>query len=145
MVVALASPLHVGVYRHGNLIEQHQSMEHTSDALPVILKTFLDGYTIERLLFARGPGSFMSIKISYIFLKTLSITLGIPLLASDGFAFNEGRPIKALAQRYFVKEGSTITTRQYDEAIEQHFALPMLLDETHFSEQSEPLYMLPAV
>ena len=137
--------MHVGVYQHGKRIEEHQSAEHTSDALPLILKALLDRYSVENLFFARGPGSFMSIKISYIFLKTLSITLGIPLRASDGFTFNEGRPIKAMRQLYFVKEEGVIATRLFNEAVEQHFVLPIILDETQFDEQSEPLYMLPAV
>lgn len=87
----------------------------------------------------------MSIKITYIFLRTLSIALGIPLFASDGFTFNNGRPIKAMRQLYFVKEEGVITTQTFDTAQEQIFTLPALLDESDFDTQNEPLYMLPAV
>lgn len=87
----------------------------------------------------------MSIKITYIFLKTLSIALDIPLWASDGFTFNNGRPIKAMRQLYFVKEEGLITTRIFDTVQEQTFTLPITLDETEFNTDNEPLYMLPAV
>lgn len=87
----------------------------------------------------------MSIKITYIFLKTLSIALDIPLFASDGFAFNNGRPIKAMRQLYFVKEEGEITTRILETVQEQTFILPEILNEIDFDTNSEPLYMLPAV
>ena len=145
VVVALASPLHVGVYEDGHLVEHIQSTEHTSEALPLLFEALANHYTFQRLFFARGPGSFMSIKISYIFLKTLSIALNIPLYASNGFVFNEGRPIKALRKLYFVQEEGIIKTRTYEEPQEQSFDLPQVLDTTCFSEETEPLYMLPAV
>jgi len=87
----------------------------------------------------------MAIKITYIFLKTLSITLGIPLFACDGFAFNEGRAIRAMRNLYFIKEAEAITTMRFESPIEQHFSLPNVLDETLFNDEIEPLYMLPAV
>lgn len=87
----------------------------------------------------------MAIKITYIFLKTLSITLGVPLLACDGFAFNEGRAIRAMRNLYFIKEAEEITTVRLEVPVEQHFVLPTVLDETLFNDEIEPLYMLPAV
>ena len=87
----------------------------------------------------------MAIKITYIFLKTLSISLNIPLFACDGFRFNEGRPIRAMRNLYFIKETEAITTIRLESPVEQHFTLPMDLDETLFNNEIEPLYMLPAV
>jgi len=145
VVISLTSPLHVGIYEHHNLIDAHTTHEQTSEGLPKVFEILLQTYTPKRLFFARGPGSFMSIKISYIFLKTLSIAFGIPLYASDGFTFNEGRPIKALRQLYFVKCDGEIETRNFELPQEQHFKLPQILDENSFSDANEPLYMLPAV
>ncbi len=145
MVISLSSPLHVGIYEHHRLMDSHTSYEHTSEALPKLFDTLLQTNTPKRLFFARGPGSFMSIKISYIFLKTLSIALGIPLYASDGFVFNEGRPIKAIRQLYFVKCDDVIETRILELPQEQYFSLPEILDEKNFGDTTEPLYMLPAV
>lgn len=87
----------------------------------------------------------MAIKITYIFLRTLSIALRIPLLACDGFVFNGKKPIRAMRNLYFVKEAEEITTIRLEESVEQHFALPHTLDETSFTHDIEPLYMLPAV
>lgn len=120
-------------------------MDQTSEALPLLFESILKEYAPKRLFFARGPGSFMAIKITYIFLKTLSITLGIPLLACDGFVFNERRPIRAMRNLYFIKETEEITTIRLENSVEQHFTLPMDLDETLFNNEIEPLYMLPAV
>jgi len=112
--VALSSPLHVGLYEDTVLIEQYSLSEQTSEALPQIFEKISKTYRVKQLFFAKGPGSFMSIKVSYIFLKTLSITLGIPLYATDGFTFNGGAPIKAMRQLYFVKEDNTIVTKIFE-------------------------------
>ena len=107
----------------------------------------LQRYQPKRLLFARGPGSFMAIKITYLFLRTLSIARNIPLLATDGFAFNQNTPIKATGSLYFSKENGKISTRKIDIEKEKiyPFALPEQLDDAIFSDETEPLYVLPAV
>ncbi len=87
----------------------------------------------------------MAIKITYIFLKTLSISLNIPLFACDGFRFNEGRPIRAMRNLYFIKTEGLISTKRFNDDIEQKFMLPDVLNEAFFSDDVEPLYMLPAV
>ncbi|WP_263832207.1 hypothetical protein [Sulfurospirillum oryzae] len=87
----------------------------------------------------------MAIKITYIFLKTLSIALKIPLLACDGFVFNQSRPIRAMRNLYFIKEAHEIVMKRLDDPIEQSFTLPEVLDEALFNDDVEPLYMLPAV
>jgi len=120
-------------------------MDQTSEALPSLFEAILKEFQPMRLFFARGPGSFMAIKITYIFLKTLSIAHSIPLLACDGFVFNEGRAIRAMRNLYFIKRAQEITTMHLDSPIEQHFTLPNVLDETLFNDENEPLYMLPAV
>lgn len=120
-------------------------MEQTSEVLPVLFEEILQEYAPKQLFFARGPGSFMAIKITYIFLRTLSISLGIPLLACDGFMFNERKPIRAMRNLYFVKEAEKITTVRLEEPVEQHFSLPQILNKDLFNDEIEPLYMLPAV
>ena len=144
-MIALSSPLHVGIYEDQKCIEKFQTEMQTSEGLPLLFQAILARYTPRRLFFAKGPGSFMSIKIAYIFLKKLSIVHRIPLLASDGFVFNQGRPIKAMRQLYFVKNEQGIQTTLFDTPQEQCFALPLMLEESLFDENSEPLYMLPAV
>ena len=144
-MISLSSPLHVGIYNNKQLIKQYESEEKTSEVLPILFKEILENFTCKRLFFAKGPGSFMAIKISYVFLKTLSISLGVPLYACDGFAFNASRPIRAMRNLYFIKENEHIITQRLDKEIEQVFDLPNYLDETKFDENTDPLYMLPAV
>lgn len=87
----------------------------------------------------------MSIKASYLFLKTLQISLDIPFLACDGFAFNDNSPIKAIGNKWFVKENDDIVLGAKDALHVKEFSLPKLLDISSFSQNTEPLYVLPAV
>ncbi len=89
----------------------------------------------------------MAIKISYIFLKTLSIVKDIPLFAADAFVFNGETPIKAVGKLYFVKENGIIRTKKLDLNNKElsPLNLPLILDKTLFSKETEPLYILPAV
>lgn len=144
-MISLSSPLHVGIYENNHLIEKHETKEQTSEALPLLFESILKKYDCRRLFFARGPGSFMAIKITYIFLRTLSIALSIPLFACDGFVFNNQRPIRAMRNLYFTKDKEEIQTIFLDESVEQVFNLPEHLDESLFSENTQPLYILPAV
>lgn len=147
VVISLTSPLLIGIYEDGILTESHTSGEKTSEVLPQLMHEIVTRFSPQALYFARGPGSFMAIKITYLFLRTLSITRNIPLLATDGFAFNQNSPIKAAGSLYFSKENGKITTQKIDiEKVTIHpFALPRKLDRSIFSDESEPLYVLPAV
>ncbi|MDD3323633.1 MAG: hypothetical protein PHN38_00720 [Sulfurospirillaceae bacterium] len=87
----------------------------------------------------------MAIKITYVFLKTISIATGAKLYASDGFTCNDNQPIKALKNLYFIKENDEIKTKIFTQEIPQIFFLPECLDETLFNQEIEPLYVLPAV
>ncbi len=90
----------------------------------------------------------MAIKITYLFLKTISISENIKLFATDGFAFNENSPIKAIGTLYFLKKNGKIFTNKINSAdikSIKEFQLPKKLDYTIFSKENEPLYILPAV
>jgi len=87
----------------------------------------------------------MAIKVAYIFLRTLGISLGCKIFASDGFAFNDNSPIRALKKVYFIKENGKIKTKITNEEFSQNFFLPKILDRDIFSKNCEPLYVLPAV
>ena len=137
----------IGVYENNILIEKFQSQEKTSDILPKLFDKILNKYNITNLYFAKGPGSFMAIKITYLFLKTISITKNMPLFATDGFAFNQNSPIKAVGTLYFIKKDGKISTQKIDEIKEKikPFDLPKFLDKKIFTSESEPLYILPAL
>ena len=146
LVLSLTSPLLVGVYHDKRLIKQYKKDEKTSDILPIIFDDILKNYNLKTLYFAKGPGSFMAIKITYIFLRTLSITKNIPIFATDGFYFNQNSPIKAVGSRFFMKKNGIISIQNLkDKSLVKSFDLPDILDEKIFSADIEPLYVLPAV
>ena len=143
--MALGSPLLVGIYKDRKLIKRIESEAKTSEALPLIFKDIVDKYTLKSIYFARGPGSFMAIKLAYIFFKTLQITTNIDLFGCEGFVFNNNRPIKAVGDLYFVKENGKIVTKKLSGIKEAHFFLPNSLDEIECSKEVSPLYVIPAV
>ena len=145
LLVALASPILVGVYKDGRLIEKIESDERSSEVLPRIYKELLQKYDVESFIYANGPGSFMSIKVAYIFLRSLGILKDIPLYAMDAFHFNGGRPIKAVGKLHFVKIQDKIETQKFDEVIEPSFELPQTLVKEELSTNSAPMYGIGAV
>jgi len=143
--VTLSSPILIGIYEDKKLIKTIETSEKSSDILPIIFKELLDTYNIKKLFFANGPGSFMAIKVSYIFLKSMSILKNIPLFATDAFYFNENQPIKAIGKLHFVKISSEIKTQKLEIAPKPSFRLPNELDYGEFSTTVEPNYGIAAV
>lgn len=113
--------------------------------LPQIFQKLLNKYELGELFFTRGPGSFMAIKITYLFLRTIQIAENIPLFACDGFEFNKNGAIKAVGNLYFIKEDGKISTKIFKQIPEVEFVLPKVLDRTKFCSECEPLYYLPAI
>jgi len=145
VVVALGTPVLVGVYEDGALIEEIRSDGMSSDVLAEIFDTLLKKYSFSHFIYAKGPGSFMGIKITYLFLKTLSIVKNIPLLATDAFFFNKNRPIKAVGKLYFVKNSSTIALEPVESPEPGAFSLPERIDLKNFDSDNLPYYGIDAV
>jgi tRNA A37 threonylcarbamoyladenosine modification protein TsaB len=145
LLVALSSPIQIGVYEDFKLIKTIKSGEKSSDVLPKIYDQLLKDYDVKKLFYANGPGSFMAIKIAYIFLKSLSILKNIPLYATDAFKFNNNEPIKAIGKLCFVKIASEIKTQKLETVPEAKFLLPDVLDYGEFSNITTPLYGIGAV
>ena len=93
----------VGVYENKKLIKKYENDGVTSDILPLIFEKILNEYKINRIYYVNTPGSYMAIKVAYVFLKTLSITKNIELKSCSGFEFNGNSPIKALGKKIFYK------------------------------------------
>jgi len=145
ILVTLSSPLLIGLYEDSKLFETIVSQERSSDYLPILFKNLLENYEISSITYSNGPGSFMAVKVAYIFLKSLSILNNIPLYAVDAFYFNNNSPIKAIGKKYFVKIQGKIETKKFDEAIEQKFTLPQTLKKEDFCDITEPIYGIGAV
>ena len=145
LLIALSRPIYVGVYENNRLIETIESSEKSSDILPVLYRELFEKYSVTQLFYVNGPGSFMAIKVAYIFLKSLSILKKIPLFATDLFKFNKNSPIKAIGKLYFVKIASEIKTQKLEKVPEADIELPDELDYKEFSKNAAPLYIIGAV
>ena len=143
VIISISSPLKIGIYKNGVLFEEIVSNEMTSDFLPRFFDEILKKYSVDNVIYSKGPGSYMSTKLAYIFLKTLEISKNITILAVDGFYFNRNSPIKAVGNRFFVKENDTITIKKAESL--NSFELPEKLNFNDFSKEIEPFYILNAV
>ncbi len=145
LVISIATPLLVGVYRNGELVETVTSEKKTSDILLPIITDIFERCPVESIIYTRSPGSYMATKLTYIMLKTIDIVRGIPCYGCSGFAFNEGQPIKAIGNLYFIKEKETIITKKYEQPPLTKFRLPQRIHDLELDEESTPEYLLTAV
>ena len=145
-VISIANPIQIGLYENKKLIKSYIQEGKTSEVLPLIVDKILKEYDLNALYYVSSPGSYMSIKVSYVFLKSLSIIKNIELKAALGFYFNENSPIKALGKKYFFYKDDEIIIDFLEPNQElKEFKLPDDLDDNIFSCDSLPKYNLPAV
>ena len=145
LIISIASPLLIGVYRDDLLIEKIESNQKTSEVLLKILTQLSEKYDYSSVIYTNGPGSYMAIKLTYIILRSLEILKGLTFTGCNAFDLNGQKPIKAMGKLYFIKEKETIITKKFDEAVEQRFELPSMLSEVTVLNDNKPLYILPAV
>jgi len=145
LIISISSPLLLGVYEDDILIEQISSELKTSEILLPSIMKLLKTYNITKIIYTRGPGSYMAIKLTYIMLKTIEITRGIRCFGCSGFTLNGNQPIKAIGNLYFIKEKETIMTKKYEQPVNAPFALPQSIHDLAIDEESTPEYSLPAV
>ncbi len=148
LVIPIATPILVGLYDEKNsLVEVFSKEGKTSDILPIIFNDIISKYKLDNIYYVNGPGSYMSIKISYIFLKTLCVSKNLELKAANGFNFNQNSPIKALGKKYFFNcnDGTiSIDSLSKDDEVKE-FLLPDKIDINMFTQNSLPNYNLPAI
>ncbi|MDD3592860.1 MAG: hypothetical protein PHO65_09475 [Sulfurovum sp.] len=145
LVISIAAPLLIGVYRDKMLIETISSEKKTSEILLPLLIRSMERYDLENIIYTRGPGSYMAIKLTYITLKTIEITRGIRCLGCSAFALNNGAPVKAMGNLYFTKEKETIITKKIEQPVDAAFTLPQSIQDLPLDEESIPEYVIPAV
>lgn len=146
LVITISNPPLVGVYEDKQLVEEIKIDGLTSDELPVVFEKLTEKYKIEKVIYVNTPGSFMSIKIAYIFLKTLTMIKGIEFEAANGFLFNENSPIKALGKKYFINENGGIKVDFLPNICKiSDFQLPNNIEDYSFNKDTLPIYNLPAV
>ena len=145
LIISISSPLLLGVYEDDKLIQTISTELKTSEILLPFIMEIFENYDISKIIYTRGPGSYMAIKLTYIMLKTIEITRGITCFGCSGFALNHNQPIKAIGNLYFIKEKETIITKKYEQPVNASFALPQSIHDLVLDEESTPEYILPAV
>jgi len=149
LVISISKPLLIGIYENKKLIRTYKDEGKTSDILPQIFDEIIKNNAIDKIYYVNTPGSYMAIKVAYVFLKTISITKNIELEACSGFSFNQNSPIKALGKKYFINEideNENVKVDFLDNNTKIHdFELPNVLENIDFSKETLPIYNLPAV
>lgn len=144
IVVALTTPVLVGIYENGNLIQKFVSDENekAGDFLISKFDEILQIYEIKSVIYANTPGSFMGIKLSYVILKTLSTALNFPLFAISGFELNNFSPIRANKNLSFVYHDGEIVLEKCEP---KAFELPQTLSNLNKNSDILPNYIIGAV
>jgi tRNA A37 threonylcarbamoyladenosine modification protein TsaB len=145
LVISISSPLLLGVYKDNVLVEKFSSTKKTSETLLPLISNILEKYDISQIIYTRGPGSYMAIKLTYIMLKTIEIIRDIECRGCSAFALNDNKPIKAIGNLYFIKEKETIITKKFEQPVDVVFTLPQSIQDLAIDEESTPEYILPAV
>jgi len=145
LIISISTPILVGVYKEEKLIQSFSSEKKTSEILLPLIEDVLDRYNISEIIYTRGPGSYMAIKLTYIMLKTIEIVRNIPCKGCSGFTLNGGQAIKAIGNLYFIKEKETIMTKKFEQPVNASFVLPQSIHDLEIDEESTPEYILPAV
>ena len=145
LIISISSPVLVGLYEDDTLMETICTEKKTSEILLPMIMDFLDKYDIEQIIYTRGPGSYMAVKLTYIMLQTIEVTRGIKCFGCSGFALNDNQPIKAIGNLYFIKEKETIITKKYKQPPIIRFTLPQSIYSLKLDKESTPDYVLPAV
>ena len=149
VLVAISSPILIGVYEREyphHCIEHIKMQEKLSEGLTALFERLLQDYEIIHTIYTNRPGNFLGIKLSYIFLKSLSLCYNIKIKSVDGFYFNSNQPIKAILGQVFIKQGDEIImTPAKTRSPISDFHLPSQLLPGPFSDDITPQYIAPAV
>lgn len=147
VLVSVNSPTLCGIYENLQLQKSFFSIQRTGDALLEVFTSVFEALqdkSIRAIFYARGPGSFTSLKLTHIFLQTLQLHRGFELYSIDSFYFNNNAPIKAFGNKFFLKNPSgEVEIEQSHQYLEKEFFLPKTLMPDDFDSHNTPLYILP--
>ncbi|WP_305876343.1 tRNA threonylcarbamoyladenosine biosynthesis protein TsaB [Helicobacter pylori] len=152
VLISLGEGVLLGVYQNNFLCTSYTSKSKTSEALvEVFLQLFKDFKNptlpvIKGVYYAKGPGSFTSLKLTHVFLHTLASIHDFELYSTTGFDFNDNTPILAYANKYFVsKERESLTDFKDLKIAPKDFMLPPFLEKDKFTQLNKPFYILPPI
>lgn len=144
-LISIDKNIIIGIYINNKLIKTIKKNGRTSDVLSISFYNILKLYKIEKIYYANGPGNFSAIKLTHIFINTLSITLDINTYCIDSFYFTKDKYINAYGKIHFIKNNNEINTITLDKIYETNFYLPKRIYKKDFNINCTPLYILPAL
>ncbi|MGE4295437.1 MAG: hypothetical protein AB7E49_07045 [Campylobacterales bacterium] len=146
LLVSASRPMRLAVYDlGGNRLELHESDAPATESFYPFFKTIDDRYDIARVAYARGPGSFMGLKLGYVFLQSFAMARRIPFASVSSFALTRGAPVQAHGKRWFVLEGGEVSVRAFETPPQAALLPPEQIDFSIFEAACEPEYLMPAV
>ncbi|GAA7390267.1 tRNA (adenosine(37)-N6)-threonylcarbamoyltransferase complex dimerization subunit type 1 TsaB [Helicobacter pylori] len=152
VLISLGEKVLLGVYQNNFLCASYTSKSKTSEALVEVFSQLFKDFknptlpAIKGVYYAKGPGSFTSLKLTHVFLHTLALVHDFELYSTTGFDFNDNTPILAYANKYFVsKERESLTDFKDLKIAPKDFMLPPFLEKYKFTQLNTPFYILPPI
>lgn len=151
-LISLGDGVSLGVYQSNFLCASYTSKSKTSEALVEVFSQLFKDFknptlpAIKGVYYAKGPGSFTSLKLTHVFLHTLALVHDFELYSTTGFDFNDNTPILAYANKYFVsKERESLSDFKDLKIAPKDFMLPPFLEKDKFTQLNTPFYILPPI
>ncbi|GAA8133219.1 tRNA (adenosine(37)-N6)-threonylcarbamoyltransferase complex dimerization subunit type 1 TsaB [Helicobacter pylori] len=151
-LISLGEGVLLGVYQDNFLCTSYTSKSKTSEALVEVFSQLFKDFknptlpAIKGVYYAKGPGSFTSLKLTHVFLHTLSLIHDFELYSTTGFDFNDNTPILAYANKYFVsKETESLSDFKDLKIVPKDFMLPPFLEKDKFTQLNTPFYILSPI
>ncbi|GAA7010785.1 tRNA (adenosine(37)-N6)-threonylcarbamoyltransferase complex dimerization subunit type 1 TsaB [Helicobacter pylori] len=151
-LISLGERVLLGVYQNNFLCASYTSKSKTSEALVEVFSQLFKDFknptlpAIKGVYYAKGPGSFTSLKLTHVFLHTLALIHDFELYSTTGFDFNDNTPILAYANKYFVsKERESLTDFKDLKIVPKDFKLPPFLEKDKFTQLNTPFYILSPI
>ncbi|GAA7604365.1 tRNA (adenosine(37)-N6)-threonylcarbamoyltransferase complex dimerization subunit type 1 TsaB [Helicobacter pylori] len=154
VLISLGERVLLGVYQNNFLCTFYASKSKTSEALVEVFSQLFEDFKnptlpaikIKGVYYAKGPGSFTSLKLTHVFLHTLALIHDFELYSTTGFDFNDNTPILAYANKYFVsKETGSLSDFKDLKIAPKDFMLPPFLEKDKFTQLNTPFYILPPI
>ncbi|PDW31947.1 hypothetical protein BB452_02405 [Helicobacter pylori] len=151
-LISLGEGVLLGVYQNNFLCASYTSKSKTSESLVEVFSQLFKDFknptlpVIKGVYYAKGPGSFTSLKLTHVFLHTLALIHDFELYSTTGFDFNDNTPILAYANKYFVsQERESLTDFKDLKIAPKDFKLPSFLEKDKFTQLNTPFYILPPI
>ncbi|MFP6176514.1 tRNA threonylcarbamoyladenosine biosynthesis protein TsaB [Helicobacter pylori] len=152
VLISLGERVLLGVYQNNFLCTSYTSKSKTSEALVEVFSQLFKDFknptlpAIKGVYYAKGPGSFTSLKLTHVFLHTLALIHDFELYSTTGFDFNDNTPILAYANKYFVsKERESLSDFKDLKITPKDFMLPPFLEKDKFTQLNTPFYIFPPI